>query len=520
MTRGVPRGDNDPMPQESFSFSPEPPDPERPAEDAGALRRAARRAAAAPQAPRSEPPGPEPPGPEPAGEREAKPPEPPAFTVSELTRAVLERLRGLGRVRVEGEVSGLKRSSAGHVYFDLKDQGAVLSCAVWRSVLERSVRTLPADGSQVLVHGVLDVWGGRYKLQVDRVEPLGAGALLARLEELKAELRAKGWFERRRPLPRFPRAIGLVTSRDGAALRDFLRTRSQRWPLYPVRLCHASVQGAGAAREVAAAIRALEASGADVVVVARGGGSLEDLWTFNEREVAEAIRACGVPVVSAVGHESDTCLSDLVADHRAHTPTDAAQTVIPDRAELCGRVLRAGSRLGAAAWDALDARRAALERLARSRTLAEPERLLSRRAGELRTARARLESASRRLLGDGRERLERARRGLERGRPALRISRASARLADAAARLGRAAERGLADRARRVAVAARTLEAVSPLRVLGRGYSLTSRQGGGVLRDAADVRAGERVETRLARGRLVSRVEEVRPEPADGGGGA
>ncbi len=437
----------------------------------------------------------------------------PAWTVTELTRAIAGSLVGLGRVRVEGEISALKRTSSGHVYFDLKDAGALVSCVVWKSQAERALRAKPADGMQVLVHGALDVYGphGRYKLAVDRIEPLGLGALLVRLEELKAELSAKGWFGRARPLPTLPRVIGIVTSRDGAALSDFLRTRSQRWPLYPLRLCHAAVQGADCARDVARAIRRLDASGVDVIVVMRGGGSLEDLWGFNEREVAEAIFAAGVPVISAVGHEKDTSLSDFVADHRAHTPTDAAQTIVPDRRALLLRIERAGNRLVEAADQALCARVERLGRLARARVLRDPTAIAAHRLHALAQTRARLTLASNRILERARARAAAARLALERHAPARRLAAARARLALVGGRLVARGADVLAARERRLALGARSLEATSPLAVLSRGYSITTREGGGALLDASRVSAGERLETRLAQGSVVSRVESVRP---------
>ena len=297
-----------------------------------------------------------------------RPAEPPLYTVGQLTGEIGARLAALGKVQVEGELSGLKQPRSGHLYFDLKEEDARISCALWRSQVARALPfASPAElreGMQLVVLGRLDVYAprGTYSLIVDRVTERGVGQLLARLEELRRELRARGWFDRSRPLPRLPRVVGVVTSRDGAALRDFLRTRSLRWPLYPVRLAHTAVQGPGAAAEIAAAIRRLDQSGVDLIVLTRGGGSLEDLWAFNELPVAEAIWAAGVPVISAVGHESDVTLADHVADHRAHTPTDGAQTAIPDRRALEERLERAGGYL-IEAVDALVAERA--ERLVR-----------------------------------------------------------------------------------------------------------------------------------------------------------
>ena len=469
-------------------------------------RRAARESMRREPAPREE-------GPAPAG--------PEVLKVGELTELLKGRLESLGRLRVEGELSSLRRPASGHVYFDLKDEGARLACAIWRSRTSRALPFEPEEGMQVVAHGKLDVYAprGSYSLIVERLEPLGIGALLAQLERTKAELAARGWFERRRPLPGFPEPVGVVTSRDGAAFQDFLRTRSLRWPGYPVRLVHTAVQGPGAAADIAAAIRRLEASGVSVIVVCRGGGSLEDLWSFNELAVAEAIWSSSVPVVCGVGHETDTTLADLVADHRAHTPTDAAQTVLPDRGALCAELARQGNYLIEAA-DALVERRAErLAALAGRPALRDPAWILGQRQ-------ERLGHLARRLEGEVRGRLERGRASLselltrlERRSPRAsleawtrRFERASTRLAPLGPRLVERAEE-------RLAADARALESVSPLRVLGRGYSLARKAGETApLVDAAELAPGDRIETRLARGSVLSEVVSTEPEEQDPAG--
>ncbi len=456
-----------------------------------------------------------------ADESEATTEEAPAFTVSQLTREIEARLSQLGRVRVEGEVAGLRRASSGHVYFDLKEEGSLISCVVWRGQAGRALPASFDEGMQVLVRGKLDVYAphGRYKLIVDRVEPLGVGALLAQLEELKREFKSAGKLDRRRTLPIFPRRIGVVTSRDGAALRDFLRTRSLRWPAYPVRLVHTLVQGPGADQAIAEAIGRLDQSGVDVIVVTRGGGSLQDLWCFNERSVADAIWSSSVPVVSAVGHESDTSLSDLVADFRAHTPTDAAQTVIPDRSVLYDRIERAGNRMIEAADDHIREREDRLERLANSRGLADPGAMLSERAASLRETRSRLELEMHRRLERSRERMQLARGAMERQSPSVRLARAFSRLELLGEKLIADGEKTLVRSGQRLELAARSLESISPLAVLGRGYSITS-QGDSVLVDTNTLSEDDLIETRLLRGSVLSRAVEIRPEtraPSDRG---
>jgi exodeoxyribonuclease VII large subunit len=411
------------------------------------------------------------------------------LSVRELTRAVHKSLEGLGRLAIEGEVTQIKRAAAGHLYFDLKDLDAKVSCAIWRSSLSTAVRFDLKEGAKVVAHGKLDVYAprGTYSLIVQRLEQKGIGEQLARLEALKAELKALGWFDRKRVLPVMPGMIGLVTSRDTAALQDFLRTRSLRWPLYPVRLAHTPVQGAAAAAEIAQAIRRIDASAVDVIVVCRGGGSLEDLWCFNERSVAEAIHAASVPVVTGVGHETDTTLADLVADLRAHTPTDAAQTVIPDRARLLIELERG--------WQHLQT---ALEHV-----MERGEERLVRVGGRLGSSlQARLERAGTALA--------RGAARLERHNPNLRLAQQRARLEQSGLRLSRAAARLCEPAQRRLALCEATVQATSPFRVLERGYSITRTLDGSVLKNAEQVAPGTPIETILHKGRLIARVEEQR----------
>jgi len=459
--------------------------------------------------------------PEPASrEPRPEPAPPPLFTVGQLSSAIHQRLNELGRVRVEGEVSQRKRTASGHVYFDLKDPGAKLACKIWQSKAAQILRFELVEGAQVIAWGRLDVYApqGSYSLIVDRLEARGVGALLAELERRKAELKARGWFERKRALPAMPRCIGLVTSRDGAALRDFLRTRSLRWPGYPVRLCHTPVQGPGAAESIAAALRALEASGVDLIVLARGGGSLEDLWAFNELAVAEAIWAMRVPVVTGIGHESDVTVADFVADRRAHTPTDAAQSVIPDRAELDARVARLGHYLVEAMERQMTARGERLERARGRPVLRDAAWILAQRRRALLEGHSRLDAALRGALARRAEKAARAATRLERRSPRVELARRERILVGARARLGAAALRALVGREGELAAKARTLQAVSPLAVLGRGFSLTRPLGGGpAVRDAAALAPGDVLETELARGSFVARVESVR-SPAENGG--
>jgi len=417
-------------------------------------------------------------------------------------------------VRVESEVSQKKRASAGHVYFDLKEEGARLACKIWQSVVARALRFELAEGARVVVWGKLDVYApqGSYSLIVDRVELQGLGALLAELEKRKAELRARGWFDRKRALPRFPRLIGLVTSRDGAALRDVLKTRSQRWPGYPVRFAHTSVQGPGAAESIAAALRALDESSVDVIALVRGGGALEDLWGFNELAVARAIFESRTPVVTGIGHETDTTLADLVADRRAHTPTDAAQLVFPDRTELLARIERLGGYLGEAFERQWLGRVERLERAASRPVLRGAGWILDERARALAAAHARLDGALQGALARRASAVARLFARFARRTPAAELARRTQRLARAQPRLAAAVERALLAREARLSTEARSLEAVSPLAVLARGYAIARRaEDGAALTDVEALRPGAEVETRLARGSFRSRVESIEP---------
>jgi exodeoxyribonuclease VII large subunit len=442
---------------------------------------------------------------------------PKIWTVGELTREIKDALEELGRVSVEGEVTRVVRAASGHLYFDLKDIDAKLSCTIWRSQVASAVRFDLEEGTKVVAHGRLDVYGprGTYSLNVQRLEQAGLGALLLRLEKLKEELKALGWFDRKRPLPAMPSMIGLATSRDGAALQDFLRTRSLRWPLYPVRLAHTSVQGAGAADEIAAAIRRLDASKVDVIVVCRGGGSLEDLWAFNERAVAEAIHAATVPVVTGVGHETDVTLADLVADHRAHTPTDAAQTVIPDRAALLEELERARNHLLQAIDVALEGRAERLARAAASPVLRGAGWILDRRAESLGHQARSLRLAAGAVLDRAGSRVLGAAARLSRQSPAVAIERRSAHLDALAPRLARAIAAPLEDVERRIELAQTSLAATSPFAVLERGYSITQREGGSApLKDAGDLKPGERIRTVLAAGWILSEIEKTGRAPS------
>jgi exodeoxyribonuclease VII large subunit len=343
------------------------------------------------------------------------------YTVSQLTgiiRRLIEDEPELSDVWVEGEVSNFSRASSGHCYFTLKDAGSQIGCVMWRNIAQMQ-DALPVDGDLVLAHGRVAVYetGGRYQLYVDQFQPAGAGALYLQFEQLKARLEAEGLFapERKRPLPDLPRCIGVVTSPTAAALRDVLNVLSRRYPLAEVLLSPTQVQGEAAPPQIVAALEALIArSDVDVIVVARGGGSLEDLWAFNDERVARAVAGSRIPVICGVGHETDFSLADFAADVRAPTPSAAAELVAPDRAELRAYVMGLAAALTAALRGAVEERRwrlgeqaQALAHLSPAVKLAQSRQrlddLLGRAEAELRHAltlrRERLDGLAGRLAG-------------------------------------------------------------------------------------------------------------------------
>ena len=386
----------------------------------------------------------------------------PVFAVSELTATLKELLgTGFGAIRVRGEVGSFTPHRSGHWYFTLKDAGAVLNCVMFRGS-NRFVDFQPRIGDALEVFGGLDVYGpyGRYNLVARSLQKAGRGDLHARFEALKKKLAAEGLFdvERKRPLPSLPRGIGIATSTSGAAIRDMTRVLGDRFPGIPIYLAGCRVQGAGAALEIAAALDLLAADGrSDVLLVGRGGGAYEDLWAFNEEPVIRAIARCPLPVISAVGHESDVTLADLVADVRAATPSHAAELVVPERAAVIAAVNDALTRLIRATSLQTERRRAALH----AAVLKDPRRRIN-------DARLRCDQLADQLTVAARRYLQTQRRH----------------------RLGRASD---------------ALDALSPLRVLDRGYAIVHFNSG-VLRDAAEVSPGDPLEIRLGTGQIAAQV--------------
>jgi exodeoxyribonuclease VII large subunit len=445
---------------------------------------------------------------------------PEILTVSGALAAVKRTLaEAHPEVWVRGEIAGFKHHANGHMYFALKDADAMLDCA-FLSFQQRGLRFRPQDGMEVEARGAFDLYAprGRFQLRVLEMRPAGIGALLVAFEETRRRLAAEGLFDpaRKRPLPRFPRSIGLVTSPSGAAIRDLVHVLRRRWPGLRLVLAPVPVQGPGSAATIAAAIRRMnDLGGLDLLIVGRGGGSLEDLWAFNEEVLVRAIAASRLPVVSAVGHEVDTTLADFAADLRAATPSAAAELVTtPTRAEVARDVRRLRGQAAAALEARLDRLR---ERLERARG-----RYGFRRADDLVAALAqRLDGLADRLVRCGTEAVRRARaeaRGLARrvhpGRLLERVAAGLRHRGVLAARLSLACQGGHAVRRQRVAAARARLFALSPRAVLARGYSLVTLPDGTVVQAASELRPGLHVALEFARGRAGATITSIAPEGA------
>lgn len=431
------------------------------------------------------------------------------FSVTELTREIKAVLEGrFPQVLVKGEVSNLRVPSSGHLYFTLKDEGACLD-AVLFSKEARRLRFQVRNGLSLVARGRLALYEpkGGYQLVCEAVEPLGAGALQIAFEQLKEKLQKEGLFEagRKRRLPFLPRRIALVTSPSGAVVHDFLRVLHRRFPDLPVLIVPARVQGEGAAQEVARGIvRAGQQRDVEVVVVARGGGSLEDLWAFNEEVVARALCACPVPTVSAVGHETDVTIADWCADVRAPTPTAAAELIAREKIELLSDLQQGKARLQRALRGQLERKQATLDKLAAR--VADPRRLIGDRRLRLDRLRQRLEDLATRDREARREGARKLRDRLQQQHPRERLHRLRLEVTRLEQKLRAQAERALAARHHRFQGLAGRLDALSPLRVLARGYAVAFDEQGHVVSRSAQVAPGDRVRVRLHEGELSARV--------------
>jgi len=443
-------------------------------------------------------------------------PERRVYTVSDLNRAVRSLLdSGLPLLWVEGEISNLARPASGHLYFSLKDAQAQVRCALFRN-RGQLLHFKPADGMKVLVRGRVSLYEprGDYQLIAEHMEEAGHGELQRAFEELKKKLAAEGLFDaaRKRPLPAAPRSIGIITSPSGAALRDILSVIRRRYPMARVILYPVPVQGEGAGGKIATMLAQASARAeCDALILARGGGSLEDLWAFNEEAVARAIRACSIPVVSGVGHEIDFTIADFAADLRAPTPTGAAELATPDVADWLLRLQEHVLRLVHAERRLLLAWR---ERLAWCRERLgqlHPGKVVRDRIQRLDELQLRLERGVRVHLRHERARLEALSASLREHSPAQRLRRVSERLTSLTVQLDAAARSRLMLVGKRLALAMRTLDAVSPLATLERGYAIVSDAASGtVISHVASARPGQSIQARLADGELLAEVKDLR----------
>lgn len=392
-------------------------------------------------------------------------------SVSVLTDAIRYSLNStFSSVCVEGEVSGLSRPSSGHLYFTLKDSSAQLNTILWRTEANRLPFEL-IDGQRIICGGYIDLYPqrGNYQLIVKQLQPVGIGPLELAFRQLKEKLSRDGLFDPavKQPLPRYPKTVAVVTSPTGAAIRDFHQVLTRRWPLTNVVVVPVRVQGSGSAAEIAAAIDSLQQSSAavDVVVVTRGGGSIEDLWSFNDEQVCRSIFASRIPVISGVGHEIDVTLCDLVADVRALTPSEAAERLVPDRATFDRQLTNVENRMRAALTSKIDTAQLMLDQFAHNPLLRRPMDRINRLEIDVDQTQQRLHSQMLRLI--------------------------------------KSWEHEMASMAEK-------LELVSPLGILKRGYSLTTDQNGIVIQSSQQVSPGDIIETKVSDGAIVSRVETVK----------
>ena len=415
-----------------------------------------------------------------------------AVTVSELNNYIKGIVDGdgfLNSVAVRGELSNYKIYPSGHHYFTIKDKESALRCVMFRSAASK-LRFRPESGMGVIAVGRVSVYtrDGAYQLYCEQLIPEGSGALQIAYEQLKAKLQAEGLFapEHKKPIPRYPERIAVVTSSAGAAVHDIIRVLRRRWPVAKVIVLPVRVQGVEAPGEIAAAIRyASEHKVADTLITGRGGGSIEDLWAFNDERVARAIYDCEIPVISAVGHEPDVTIADFVADLRAATPSNAAELAAPDAEELAQAIDSAHARLERAVTKKIAREREALAGFASRRVMQSPTGFIDQRRAQLDALRARLEGSSG-FATALRSKLETLAMKLDSGADAMYSRKKNEYLRLAA-----------------------KLDALSPLKVLSRGYAIAMDASGAALRDAESVSAGDKVTVRLNSGALGCRVEDV-----------
>jgi len=441
-----------------------------------------------------------------------------AISVSQLNRRVKTLIEnGMSRLWIEGEISNLSRPASGHIYLSLKDDAAQVSAA-WFRQRQRGPAVSFKNGDRVLAYGRVSLYEarGNYQLIIEQLEAAGEGVLKRRFDALKRKLAEEGLFDedRKQALPELPTRIGIITSPSGAAVRDVLSILRRRFAAIPVVIYPAAVQGEAAPAELMRALStAVERDECDVLIMGRGGGSLEDLWAFNDEQLARAIVDCPIPIVSAVGHEIDFTIADFVADLRAPTPSGAAEIVVPDQNDWLRQIANYATRIARIGQRVLEDRAQELDWLGKRLLSSSPSRTLQRQDSSLRELRGRLQSAMRQQLLEQRNSLQQANSALLRLSPAMSVQRSIGRVEQLRQRLATITNRSIADTQHRIALLGRALNSVSPLATLERGYAIVkSEQTGKVLMAAKDVAAGDDIRTHLAHGELIATVKTVLPD--------
>ncbi|UUE46225.1 exodeoxyribonuclease VII large subunit [Pectobacterium aroidearum] len=441
------------------------------------------------------------------------------FTVSRLNQTVRQLLEmEMGQIWLSGEISNLSQPSSGHWYFTLKDERAQVRCAMFRTS-NRRVTFRPQNGQQVLIRATITLYEprGDYQLLAESMQPAGDGLLQQQFEQLKQKLAAEGLFDQqfKQVLPSPAKQVGVITSASGAALHDILQVLQRRDPSLPVIVYPTSVQGADAPLQIVRAIElANQREECDVLIVGRGGGSLEDLWSFNDERVARAIFASHIPIVSAVGHETDVTIADFVGDLRAPTPSAAAELVSRNQLELLRQIQSQRQRLEMAMDYYLAQRNREFTRLHHRLQQQHPQLRLARQQAQLVKLRQRLDDAMQQQLRQTSRRSERLQQRLMQQQPQTRIHRAQQRLQQLSYQMQSAVERQLNQNKQKLGIACSRLEGVSPLATLARGYNVTTAPDGKVLKNVTQITPGETLKTRLQDGWVESQVTTLVPNPS------
>ncbi|NCF73352.1 MAG: exodeoxyribonuclease VII large subunit [Gammaproteobacteria bacterium] len=438
-----------------------------------------------------------------------------AISVSQLNRRVKTLIeQGMTRLWVEGEISNLSRPASGHIYLSLKDDAAQVSAA-WFRQRQRAPAIGFKNGDRVLAYGRVSLYEarGNYQLIIEQLEPAGEGILKRRFDALKLKLANEGLFDedRKQALPELPNRIGVITSPSGAAIRDVLSVLNRRFPAIPIVIYPAAVQGDAAPGELISALsQAVDRDECDVLIVCRGGGSLEDLWAFNDELLARAIVDCPIPVVSAVGHEVDFTIADFVADVRAPTPSGAAEIIVPSQDDWLRRIAGLATRIARVGQRALEDKAQELDWLGRRLVASSPAATLQRQRDSLREYSGRLTSSIQQQLLRQQNQLQTTSGELLKLSPALSVQRSINQLNQLRQRLATATRNSVSDTSHKIALLGRALHSVSPLATLDRGYAIVKREDSdAVLMNVADIKTGDDVRTHLARGEFTATVTKV-----------